>query len=121
MGRSPPAVAETSMYSSVAMLLVTDANAASAASRPVTMRTMDWRGARSVASWADHRPSSSGPPNTAWKSIGYSPGAYTAANRAGMPTARQGATPRWAKSRQVPIPVSKVSSAESWTELEPAT
>ena len=41
--------------------------------------------------------------------------------RAGMPMARQSATPRWAKSRQVRIPVSSVSSAESCTELEPAT
>ena len=49
-GSSPPTVAMTSRYSRVAMPPTTEAKAASAASRPVAMRTMAWRGARSVAS-----------------------------------------------------------------------
>ena len=68
-GRSPATVADTCKKSNDATPLLTEAKAVSAASRPVAMRTSDWRGARSVASWAIQRPSSS-VSNTAWKSMG---------------------------------------------------
>ena len=92
----------------------------SAASRPVAMRTKVCRGARSVPSTTRQCPSTNASA-TAWKSIGYRPGAYTDTTRAGTLTARSSATTRCAKSRHTPAPASKVSAAPSIGSLDPGT
>jgi len=88
-------MALTTMRSSVIVPLWLSRNAMSAASRPVAMRTSDCRGASNVPSTTRHWPSTNASP-TAWKSIGYRPGAYTDTTRAGTFTARSIATTRWA-------------------------
>ena len=84
------------------------------------MRTMEARGARCVASTTSHSPSTSAS-TTRWKSIGLSPGAYTEAQRAGMPAARSSVAVRWAKSRHTPRRATKVLRAESVIVLDPGT
>ena len=83
------------------------------------MRTMALRGARQVASTTSQRPSTNASA-TAWKSIGWRPGAYTDTRRAGVSQPRSMATTRWAKSRHTPWPASSVDTAPSVGRLEPA-
>lgn len=57
LGSSPSATAVTIMFCNAMAPLWLSRNAVSAASRPVAIRTIDWRGARHVASTARQAPS----------------------------------------------------------------
>ncbi len=87
-------------------------------SRPAVIRSMLSRGARPVGSMTYQAPLMWASA-TAWKSMGLSPGAYTAASRAGTFLARSSEIARWAKSRQTPRRCSRVSTAPSVPREDP--